>query len=283
MLTLDGQSAASGQQIAQGARAQALPRSPQLSQSAEEARQRRVLAAPGEGAPVQRILEALHAGLVAVEEGGRAGEAVEQHSRQTELCQAPGQFSGGEAVRRTLRLGFRCALRAQQRQNARCVVGAQEVHGAIEGEGRVVLTNCLHAVAEDRGVAAGQPVQQGRAEGVVHQAVDLAAQQVSAPLGVGDLVAAVLPDLTQQVSPGLFRVDGRADALDKVAGQLVGHIQPPAVRAAAQPMPDHAVLIAEDEVTVSRLRLIDGGQGLHAPPGVVVRRPRVEAVPAVIL
>ena len=56
-LTLDGQSAASGQQIAQGARAQALPRSPQLSQSAEEVRQRRVLAAPGEGAPVQRILE----------------------------------------------------------------------------------------------------------------------------------------------------------------------------------------------------------------------------------
>ena len=49
------------------------------------------------------------------------------------------------------------------------------------------------------------------------------------------------------------------------------------------PMPDHAVLIAEDEVTVSRLRLIDGGQGLHAPPGVVVRRPRVETVPVVIL
>ena len=56
----------------------------------------------------------------------------------------------------------------------------------------------------------------------------------------------------------------------------------PAVRAAAQPMPHHAVLAAEDEVPVVRLLLVDGGQRPHAPPRVVLRRPRVEAVPAVV-
>ena len=159
-------------------------------------------------------------------------------------------------------------------------MGAEEVHGTVERLRRVVLPQRLHALPEGCGVAAAQPRQQCCPEGIVHQTVGLPPQKIPAAAGIGDLVAAVLPDLAQQVRARLFRVHGGADALDEVAGQLVRHVQPPAVGTAAKPAAHHAVLAAEDEVAVVRTLLVDGGQRPHAPPRVVLRRPRVEAVPA---
>ena len=51
-----------------------------------------VLAAPGVGAPVQRVLEALHAGLVAVEEGGGAA-CLRLHLQKNKRALAWGKIS----------------------------------------------------------------------------------------------------------------------------------------------------------------------------------------------
>ena len=178
-------------------------------------------------------------------------------------------------------LAVRNRIRAQQRQDAGRVVGAQNVQTAVEGGRGVVLPLLLHGVPEVRRVAAPEIVQRRRPQGIVHQAVGLPTQQVLAAAGVGDLVAAVLPHLAQQKAVGLFLLHGGANFLNKVVWQLVGHVQPPAVRAAPQPAADHAVLSPDDEVPIGRGVFVDGGQRVDAPPGVVLVRPVLETEPVV--
>ena len=72
------------------------------------------------------------------------------------------------------------------------------------------------------------------------------------------------------------------DTGHKVIGQLVGHVQPPTVCAAAQPGAHHRVLIAEDEVPVARIALLHGGQGVDAPPGLILVRPVSKLKPRAI-
>ena len=158
-------------------------------------------------------------------------------------------------------------------------MGAEEVHGAVERGGRIVLPDGLHAAAEVGGVPAAQPRQQRRPEGVVHQTVGLLPQQIAAAAGVGDLVAAVLPHLAQEVSVRLLLRDGGADGGDEVIGQLVRHVQTPAVGAAAQPAPYHGILIGDDEPPIVRRVLIHRRQRVDAPPRIVFRGPWVKAVP----
>ena len=173
-------------------------------------------------------------------------------------------------------------LRTQQSQNARGVVGAQNVQGTVKRRTRIVLTDCLHGIPEAGGIAAPEPIQSGRPEGVVHQAVSLTAQQIPAALAVGHLVAAVLPHLAQQEAIGILLLHGVADLGDKVIGQLVGYIQPPAGGALPQPVPHHGVVIPDDEAAVAVGGFLHGRQGLNAPPGVIVVGPGVEGIPRII-
>ena len=152
-------------------------------------------------------------------------------------------------------------------------MGTQEVHGRAPGEGRVVLPQGLHGLPEAEGVLAQQEGEQGVSEGVVHQPVAVSPQDVPAAHAVGDLVGAVLPHLADDYRLRLGLPGGGVDAVDKVVGQLVGHVQPPAVRPGGQPAADDAVRAAEDIPAVGGIGLIDGGEGVDAPPGVVFVRP----------
>ena len=81
-LAQDGEHAALGREIGDRPALQRRPTAPQLSETAVERQQRRILAPPRVGSAVQRILEALHPGLVAVVDGGGAGEGEQEHRAQ---------------------------------------------------------------------------------------------------------------------------------------------------------------------------------------------------------
>lgn len=161
-------------------------------------------------------------------------------------------------------------------------MGREEIHRAVERGRRIVFAQLLHAVAEVFRAAAEQIRHQRRAERVVHQAVRLAAQKVLAALGVGDLRRAVLPDLAEKISVGVLLVHRRADFGDKLVGELVGDVEPPAGCAARQPVLDDGVVALNDVVNIALFQLIDCGQVLDAPPGVVLVGEWVEVVPAVV-
>ncbi len=161
-------------------------------------------------------------------------------------------------------------------------MGREEIHRAVERGRRIVFAQLLHAVAEVFRAAAEQIGHQRRAERVVHQAVRLAAQQVLAALGVGDLRRAVLPDLAEKISVGALLVHRRANFGNELVGELVGDVEPPAGCASAQPVLDNGIITLDDVVNITFFQLVDCGQVLDAPPGVVLVGEWVEVVPAVV-
>ena len=161
-------------------------------------------------------------------------------------------------------------------------MGPQEVHGGAESRRGVVLPDRLHAGAEVRRVAAPKVQERRRPERIVHEAVSLASQQVFPPPGVGDLVAAVLPDLAQEKAVRLGLVHGLANAGEEVIRQLVRHVQPPAVGPGPEPVADDGILPLINERLIAGLPLVGGGQVPDAPPGVVVRGPGMEGKPVVV-
>ena len=238
---------------------------------------------PGVGAAVERVLKALHAGLVAVVDRGRAGEGVKHQRGELEQRRAALALGGGKAVVRAHIAVRRRLLTAEDGQQARCVVRGEEVHRAVEGGGGVVLTDGLHRVAEVLCAGrAGKVGQQRGAEGIVHQAVQTAAEQVAATLGVGDFGGAVLPHLAEKVGVGEVLLHDGADGEDKFVGQLVGDVEPPRARARAEPAADDGVLAGDDVVDITSVPLVHSGQILDAPPGVIVRGEGVEAVPRIV-
>ena len=68
----------------------------------------------------------------------------------------------------------------------------------------------------------------------------------------------------------------------KLVGELVGHVQPPAVGSRLQPPADDAVLAVHDVVHIALLPLVHRRQGVDAPPGLILVRPVGEAVPGVV-
>ena len=253
-----------------------------MAQVGEPGLQALILLAPGIAAPVEGVLKALHAGLVSIVDHGGAGEGKKYQRSQAYQSGSFQPLGRSQAVHGPLVLALGHGVGAQHRQDAGGVVGAQEVHGGVEGGRGVVLPQGLHGLPEVVGIAALQIGQQRRAEGIVHDAVELAAQQVAAPLGVGDLVAGVLPHLADEHGVGLGLLHGAADLFNEPVRQLVGHVQPPAGGAGPEPAADDRVLPVDNVVYISLAFLPDGRQGADAPPGVVVVGPGMERVPVVV-
>ena len=154
-----------------------------------------VLLPPGVAAPVEGVLAALHARLVAVVDAGAAREGVLEEGRGVEPLQ--GQLP---LLRRQPDLGLGLPVPGEVAdeggQNARGVVGAQGVHQGLEDLGRIVLGNGHDRLAQSCAVVGlPQEVEDGRAPGVVHHTVQLAVGEVAAADVVGGLVGGVLPDL----------------------------------------------------------------------------------------
>ncbi len=161
-------------------------------------------------------------------------------------------------------------------------MGVQRVHGGVEGEGGIVLPDGLHPLDKGLPSAPLEEGEDGGAQGIVHQPVAVAPQDVLPAHPVGHFGGPVLPHLADDHRVGLLRPGGGVDTGHKVVGQLVGHVQPPAVCPRPQPPADHAVLAAEDEVPVAGVVLVDGGQGVDAPPAVVFVGPLGKAKPGAV-
>ncbi|MPN28898.1 hypothetical protein SDC9_176343 [bioreactor metagenome] len=71
----------------------------------------------------------------------------------------------------------------------------------------------------------------------------MSAQEVPAARVISDFIGAVLPDLTDNDGIRLFLPRRPVEARNKIVGKFVRHIQPPTVRAGAQPAADNAVFI----------------------------------------
>ena len=163
------------------------------------------------------------------------------------------------------------------------VVGAQQIHIAVEHLGGVILRDGHYRVPEGvAGVPAPDKVQDRRAEGVVHHAVQLPVHEVPPPAVIGHLVGGVLPHLAQQQGVGLQLLQMLSQQFQKFVRQLVRHIQPETIGAQTNPVGDDAVGIRNDIADKFRIQLVHRGQGVKAPPGVVGIRPVAEGVPAVV-
>src|SRR5699024_6928819 len=108
------------------------------------------------------------------------------------------------------------------------------------------------------------------------------AQQVGPPAAKAVLGGGVLPHFADQQLVLPVGFDGGADLFDEAVGQLVGHVQPEAGRAPAEPGVDDAAL-AGDECDVGGGLLVYLGQGLEAPPAAVAAGiPGGKVVPAAV-
>ena len=171
----------------------------------------------------------------------------------------------------------------QRGENAGGVVGAQQIHVAGRHLGRVVFHNGHHGFLKaPAAVQIPDEVHNGRAEGVIHHAVQLAAGKVGAALAVGAFVGRVLPHLAQKQGVGIQFLDAVAEKLDEFVRQLVRHIQPVAIRPQPQPMGEDAIFVRDDVADESGVHFVHRGQSVKVPPGMVDVRPVVEGVPAVI-
>ena len=236
----------------------------------------------GIGASIEGVLPTLQSQFVAVIDSGRAGKREQDQSRQLHQSGTDSALLRRQTKRGTLSLGVRSRSRAQHRQDAGGVVGAQKIHGGVEGSGGIIFPKSLHRLPEMVTVASLEVSQQSGPEGIVHDPVDLLAQQVFPTLGISDLGAGVLPDLAQQQGIGICLRKDRPDLFNKPVRQLVCHIQPPTGGACPQPAADNRVRTFYNVIDVGGAGLPDRRQSTDAPPGVIIIRPGMEGIPVII-
>ena len=159
-----------------------------------------VLEAPRIAAPVGRIRSSCEADLVSVIDTRHARKSVLQCREQLDL-----------AGRRIIVLFGR-----HRRDYPFAVVRANEVQCAVEVLRRVILFEGEYLPSRiaraDRVI---HIVEKDVSQRVVHRAVELAAEKISAPLAVAYLVACVLPDLSYEKALRVRLFDGPSDALDE--------------------------------------------------------------------
>ena len=254
----------------------------QLTQPQEMGHKLGILPAPGIGTAVEGIPVAFHAGFVAVIEAGAAGEGVLQ-----EGCHQKTVVGHVEGIPGQAALGFlfpaAVEIVHQSCEDPGSIVGAQQVHVAVDNLLGIVLHNGHDGVLQTlAAVEATDKVDDGRAEGIVHDGVQLRVGEVSPAAVVSGLVGGILPNFSQHIGIGIDLLDPVVKELDELVRQLVSHIQTEAVNALLQPEGDDAVFAGDDEIHKGRIHLVDSGQGIKAPPGVVDMGPAVEGEPAVV-
>ena len=241
--------------------------------------------ADGEGRAVKGVEHAVHARLVAVIDAGHAGDGELYGSRQA--------LHGAAALVLRVRddkAGLLFARHAAGVQpggegGARAVhvVRGDQVHQRkIERRG-VIQPLAEQKIGQGAGVRAeGEEVQHGAAEGVVHHRVQRLAKGVFAPRAIAGLGHGVLPHLAEDDGLRVGVLGRAADEGQGLVRQFVGHVQPPAGSAPAQPGAHDAVLAGDDEFAPARVVLVHLGQVGEVPPAAVFARPFAEVVPGVI-
>ena len=169
----------------------------------------------------------------------------------------------------------------QGSENPGGVVGAQHIHIAGKHLGGIVLHDGHNGLFQTlTAVPLLHIVQNGGAVGVVHAGVQHPVYKVPAADAVGLLVGGILPHLADEQGIGLQLPQPLFKQKYKLVGQFIHHIQPEAVGTQLQPVLQHRVGAGDDVFDEALVHLVHGGQGVEAPPAVVVIRPLVEGVPA---
>ncbi len=158
----------------------------------------------------------------------------------------------------------------------------QEIHGGVKSGGRIIFPDRFHSLFKIFRRTIQQIVQKGGSERVVHDPVELFTQKVSPAAGIRNLIAGILPDLSQHQGVGIRLLHSGPELFNKLARQLVGHIQPPAGSPGPKPVFYHGIFALNHIIHVSRAVLPNIGQGADAPPGVIGPRPLAELEPVVI-
>ena len=158
-------------------------------------------------------------------------------------------------------------------------MGGQGVHQHVEHRLGVVLEDGEQGGVEAVAVAVADVGDDRVAEGVVHDRVELPAEEIAPADAVGDLGGGVLPHLADDGGVGVGALDAGGDPVEKLVGQFVRHVEPPARDAVRKPFAQHPVFAA-DELAVGGVALVQVGQLLEPPPALVAVGVVGELIPA---
>ena len=122
----------------------------------------------------------------------------------------------------------------------------------------------------------------GGAERIIHDAVQLSVHEIPPMDAPGYLVGGILPHLAHEQGIGANFPNAFFQQHQKFVGQFVCHIQAEAVAAGLQPVGHHGILPGDDVFHKGGVHLVHGGKSAEIPPGVVGIRPLMELVPAKI-
>ena len=243
----------------------------------------RLCAAPIEIGAVERVFIALHANFVAIVDAGDARQGKQQGIGQAHKAAAvliPLRRKAAAAL--PIAVFSLAAFARQGGDGALGVVGGDKVHQHMQRGRRVVFTDAHNGVRSAARAAAAQKIQHGVAEGVIHHCVQPFAQQVCAPCAIAEFGGGVFPHFAQQVFVLAVTFYGRADCLNEIVRQLVGHIQPEAAGPKAKPGVNDAAFPA-DELAVALVAFVYLRQRVEAPPRAVAARVRRgKIVPAAV-
>ena len=110
-------------------------------------------------------------------------------------------------------------------------MGTQQVHIAVHHFRRIVFHNGHHRFLQTAAaVPSPHEVQDRRAEGIVHDAVQLRVGEIRPAAVVSLLVRSIFPNLTQHQSLRIDLFHPVIEQLQKFVRQFVRHIQPEAIR-----------------------------------------------------
>ena len=183
----------------------------------------RIHVVPGERHAAERVGIAFHADLVAVIDARHAENGKQQHG---------GRFQAlyGEFSRFGVHLGAAHLIfiigadAAQSGQNARRIVRSQNIHQQVKHEFRIIVAQHRHGLAENRRIAAGDELDDGVFQRIIHHAVQLFPLKIFSALAVRDLVGSVFPHFAEDDGVGVRRLDGIPDLDDKFVRQFVGDV-----------------------------------------------------------
>ena len=222
---------------------------------------------------VEGVAQTLHPRLVTVVDR-RDARQPELHGRREQLQLRTARCHGICNVERCQLCACAAAgvkVQRQRRARARHVVACRQVHERVVQRLRIVQPLTQQQVCERaRRAAPGQKCDQRVAQGIVHDAVERIAERVLPPCAVADLRHGILPHLAEEHAVGIGLLGGGAQVAQHIVRQLVGHVQPPAGRAVAQPCFDHAVFARDHVFAPVGVCGVDGGQVAEIPPALVV-------------
>ena len=254
----------------------------ELSQPPVPAQQFQILVAPRVRPAVERVAVALKTGLVAVVDAGHPRQRVLHQRREPQQTQAVGAAFLCQ-MGRALPLAAVTAHRipGEHRQGAFRVVRADVVHQQADHLRRVIFKHVEDNFHLRAGIAASEEAEDRVAEWIIHDAVELAAQQIAAALAVGAFIGGVLPDLAEHKGVRILTARRFGDAVDEAVRELVGDVETPAGRPGRDPFLDNPGFPG-DIVLVLGIFLHHVGERLEVPPAGVLVRPFAEGVPGIV-